>query len=75
MFSESFKIKGVRVLERVIDNIVSKINMYRRIDDSFKRDLSFNIPNFSIPFIINTEHIQDLVDVKKEAGDHISMYL
>jgi ATP-dependent Clp protease ATP-binding subunit ClpA len=57
--------KGVRELKRSIEQITQKINMLRMFNSP---DLPFHIKDFSLPFIVKTEHIKLFIK-KKENSD------
>jgi ATP-dependent Lon protease len=57
--------KGVRELKRSIEQITQKINMLRMFNSP---DLPFHIKDFSLPFIVKTDHIKLFIK-KKENSD------
>ena len=57
--------KGVRELKRSIEQITQKINMLRMFNSP---DLPFYIKDFSLPFIVKTDHIKLFIK-KKENSD------
>jgi ATP-dependent Lon protease len=67
MNSEELEKTGVRVLERAIDDFSSKINMLRRTNEAYRKKLSYNIPNFSLPLTITTDIVR-LLNEDKNAG-------
>jgi hypothetical protein len=57
--------KGVRELKRCIEQVTQKINMLRMFNSP---DLPFYIKDFSLPFIVKTDHIKLFIK-KKENSD------
>ena len=58
---------GVRELKRCIEQIVQRINMLRMFN---VKELPFHIPGFSLPVVLNKEHV-DLFLKKKEAKSDV----
>ena len=53
------KEEGVRNLNRCIETIISKINIFNLTND--KVNLSFTIKDFSLPFTVNDKHLEILL--------------
>ena len=65
--------EGVRNLNRCIETIVSKINIYHLTND--KVELSFKISDFKLPFHVNEEHLNILLKTIDNDKPPQNMYL
>ena len=68
---------GVRGLKKALNRIIKRINLYRvaSVNGKIEVKLSFNIPNFSLPYTINTVLIGEIIRDKENKVKHQSMYL
>ena len=70
--------EGVRNLKRCIETIVSKVNIYMLThdteDDESTKDLSFQLKDFQLPFILTRDHTEILLSVKKTDRPPFHMY-
>ena len=72
------KEEGVRNLKRCIETIISKINIYlltHSETDNVSDKLSFIINNFKLPFLLQTNHIQDLLKINDNYTPPSHMYM
>ena len=67
------KEEGVRNLNRCIETIISKINIYYLTHN--KVELSFKIDNFNIPFNVLSEHLNILLKITDTDKPPQNMYL
>ena len=65
--------EGVRNLNRCIETIVSKINIYHLTND--KVELSFKISDFKLPFHVNEDHLNILLKTIDGDKPPQNMYL
>ena len=61
---------GVRELKRCMSQIAQKLNMLRLFNSP---DLPFHIKDFSLPFILKTEHVDKFLKERKPSMDGSSM--
>lgn len=70
--------EGVRNLKRCIETIVSKVNIYMLThdteDDESTKDLSFQLKDFQLPFVLTRDHTEILLSVKKTDRPPFHMY-
>jgi len=65
--------EGVRNLKRCIETIISKINIYLLSDGD--DDLSFKIKDFSLPFQIKSEHLDEFLKIGQGDKPPSHMYM
>ncbi|AYV85085.1 MAG: hypothetical protein Satyrvirus3_16 [Satyrvirus sp.] len=65
---------GVRGLKKALDKIINRINLYKVASTNGKIDvkLSFDIPNFKLPFVIDSSLINKII--KNNSSWYPSMY-
>lgn len=68
---------GVRGLKKAINRIISRINLFKlaSTDGKFDFKLSFNLPNFVIPFTLTIEIINDILLPNFGKNTHNCMYI
>ncbi len=68
--------KGVRNLRRCLDTIVSKINIFKYLQNNNDRLVNFDIKNFKLPFEITLNNLKTfLVDNNSVDNSWMNMYL
>jgi ATP-dependent Lon protease len=68
--------KGVRNLRRCLDTIVSKINIFKYLQNNNDRLVNFDIKNFKLPYEITLNNLKTfLVDNNSVDNSWMNMYL
>jgi len=70
---------GVRSLKKIFNRILNRINLYKlaAINGKINAQLSFNIPNFKIPYTLTIDLINQILKNSEDIIDnkHLSYYL
>lgn len=65
---------GVRGLKKILNRILCRINLYKlaSVNGKINIDLSFNIPNFQLPYVLSTNFIDKIISSSSEesGGNH-----
>jgi ATP-dependent Lon protease len=69
--------KGVRNLRRCLENIISKINVFKYLKNNDDKLVNFNIKNFKLPFTITVENLENFIKDNSNSSDNswLNMYL
>ncbi len=69
--------KGVRNLRRCLENIISKINVFKYLKNNDDKLVNFNIKNFKLPFQITVENLENFIKDNSNSSDNLwlNMYL
>lgn len=68
---------GVRGLKKAINRIIGRFNLYKlaSIEGKININLSFDFPNFSLPYIISINVIQKILANSLESDNNHNMYI
>jgi ATP-dependent Lon protease len=66
-------VKGVRDLQRLMDTIISRINVQRLMGDTTNKD--YKLDNLSFPYVITNESIDKLLQNKKREPEPWRAYI
>ncbi len=68
--------KGVRNLRRCLDTIISKINIFKYLENNNDKLVNFNIKNFKLPFEITSDNLKIFLhDNNSIDNSWMNMYL
>ena len=68
---------GVRGLKKAINRIISRLNLYKlaSVNGKMNIDLSFNIPNFNLPYTVSVDIAQKILANSLKSDSTHNMYI